>query len=141
MKDGLQSKCKDCYRGWYKDRYANNAEFRQKRSEHFAKFYEEKYPTLREQKNATKFFKLYGITRDQFAEMSAAQDDLCAICKRPPQGKTRLSVDHEHKTRKIRGLLCDPCNTGLGMFQDNPDLLAAAITYLAASASAQPSGL
>lgn len=134
-KDGYQYRCKNCYRDWYNTRYATEKSFREKRSQHFSKYYAEKYPTLQEQKNASKFLAMYGITREQFAEMSTLQGDLCKICQKPPSGKTRLSVDHDHKTRKIRGLLCDNCNKGLGVFQDNPDLLAAAIEYLKSSPS------
>ena len=42
----------------------------------------------------------------------------------------RLTVDHNHETNTIRGLLCSNCNTGLGMFSDNPELLIAAAEYL-----------
>lgn len=132
-KTGLQSRCRNCYRDWYNKRYRENPEFREKRNNHFARYYE-KYPTFRDQKNAVRFFRKYGITIEQFAEMSTAQGDLCVICRQPPKGKTRLSVDHCHKTGKIRGLLCDTCNVGLGMFQDDPDLLTAAITYLISAA-------
>ena len=136
-KDGLQPRCRNCYRDWYNERYQANPEFREKRGEHFAKFYEETYPSRREKQNNAKLFKMYGITREQFTEMSAAQGDVCRICKRPPQGKTRLSVDHVHETGQVRGLLCDPCNTGLGMFGDDPERLSAAIRYLADSKPGQ----
>ena len=53
----------------------------------------------------------------------------CCICNTQAM-RQRLSIDHCHKTGKIRGLLCDMCNKGLGMFQDNPAMLEAAITYL-----------
>jgi dihydroorotase-like cyclic amidohydrolase len=46
-------------------------------------------------------------------------------------GKIRaLAVDHDHKTGKVRALLCRNCNTGLGNFQDSPELLKTAIQYL-----------
>jgi hypothetical protein len=134
-KDGYQYRCKNCYRDWYNEHYAESEDFRNKRSAHFAKYYAEKYPTLQAQKEATKFFAMYGITREEFAEMSTAQRDLCKICNRPPTGKTRLSVDHDHTTGIIRGLLCDPCNKGLGHFRDDINLLAAAIEYLQSSSS------
>jgi len=79
---------------------------------------------------------MYGITREDFDKIATEQGGVCAICKQPPYvdhpdpRKKRLSVDHNHVTRQIRGLLCDKCNIGLGVFQDSPELLAAAIIYL-----------
>lgn len=60
---------------------------------------------------------------------------MCAICKEPQsvllKGELkRLAVDHCHKTKKIRGLLCDNCNKGLGLFKDKPELLNSASEYL-----------
>ena len=58
-------------------------------------------------------------------------DGYCEICGGPPTGRTkRLSIDHDHATGAFRGLLCGHCNTGLGMFKDNPNLLEKAIQYL-----------
>jgi hypothetical protein len=79
----------------------------------------------------------FNITLDQYEEISALQGHVCAICKKPEtlinprSGKTRrLSVDHDHATGKIRGLLCDKCNRGLGQFDDNPDFLLNAHNYI-----------
>lgn len=58
----------------------------------------------------------YGITEEIYRQMIKDQRGLCKICKRPP-GKVRLSVDHDHKTEKVRGLLCGPCNVSLGYFE------------------------
>jgi hypothetical protein len=139
--DGLQTRCRNCYRDWYNRKYEEDSEFRNKRKQHFREFYVENYTNRREKHNNDRMFRKYGITREEFDVMSEAQGGLCTICQRPPIGKTRLSVDHCHKTLRVRGLLCDQCNTGLGMFQDNPEVLAAAITYLALSASALPTDL
>jgi hypothetical protein len=67
--------------------------------------------------------------------MLAAQNGGCAICSRPEtaviNGKVmELAVDHDHKTGKVRALLCSTCNTSLGGFQDSPALLQKAIEYL-----------
>ncbi len=60
----------------------------------------------------------------------AAQDGRCAICH---EVAPRLAIDHDHSTGAVRGILCDPCNMGLGHFRDNPELLAEAIRYLGAT--------
>ena len=53
--------------------------------------------------------RLYGITSAQYDQMLEAQGGRCAVCRRLP-GKTRLNVDHDHKTGLVRGLLCWTCN-------------------------------
>jgi len=76
------------------------------------------------------------LTREMYDLMFEEQKGLCKICNQPEtrisrQGEaTRLAVDHCHRTLKIRALLCHDCNTGLGKFSDNADLLRNAITYL-----------
>ena len=70
----------------------------------------------------------YGISADRYEDILAFQHGSCAICQRPPK-KRRLSVDHDHKTKRVRGLLCYRCNYGLGFFK-SPDLLRRAADYL-----------
>ena len=79
----------------------------------------------------------FGITEAQFEELSRKQGGVCAICgknmghaKGRGGGPTRLVIDHEHSTGRIRGLLCSRCNTAIGLFEDRSDLLEAAIGYL-----------
>ena len=83
----------------------------------------------------------YGLTEAQFQKMSQSQCHLCWICDAKPK---RLHVDHCHATGKIRGLLCGKCNSALGLFGDNPNLLRRAICYLKHSLDSGlfiPSGL
>ncbi len=79
--------------------------------------------------------KKYGITLEVFKEMLRTQGDGCVICSKPqtegPRG--RLCVDHDHKTNKIRGLLCHSCNRGVGLLQDNSEILLRAVDYLKGS--------
>jgi len=77
----------------------------------------------------------FGLTIEQYEEMFKKQGGCCAIC-----GDTnikygrRLAVDHHHKTKKVRGLLCNQCNRALGYFHDDIDRLASAIKYLSREA-------
>lgn len=70
----------------------------------------------------------YGLTATEFDQMREAQGGSCAICFQA-FAKTP-HVDHDHTTGTVRGLLCGPCNRGLGIYQDSPDRLRAAISYL-----------
>lgn len=65
--------------------------------------------------------------------MLVAQNGGCVICGSPSpkrKGSVHLVVDHCHKTGAVRGLLCYRCNVGLGNFEDDPTLVAAALEYL-----------
>lgn len=72
----------------------------------------------------------YGISLKDYDAMCAAQSNRCAICGNLP--KKRLSIDHCHASNHLRGLLCGNCNTGLGMFKDDPVVMEKAIAYLRA---------
>jgi hypothetical protein len=80
----------------------------------------------------------YGITVTEYEELLKKQNGVCAICS---SSETRtyknketvvesLCVDHDHKTNKIRGLLCQKCNSAIGLFMENSELLEKAIIYL-----------
>ncbi len=90
--------------------------------------------TTRKQRTDHLFIK-YGITRDTYNAILKSQEGVCKICKMPETIKSNgklnpLSVDHDHKTHKVRGLLCRKCNSGLGHFNDDPELLIKAANYL-----------
>jgi Recombination endonuclease VII len=78
------------------------------------------------------FKERYGLTPEQVEEMAAAG---CGVCGTTNwNGRhARPHVDHDHQTGKVRGILCSECNTGLGKFKDDPDLLRAAIRYVEGS--------
>lgn len=79
-----------------------------------------------------KYKKKYGITLDEYNEILEAQGGKCYICKTTEPGGAGYSftVDHNHETKEVRGLLCCNCNRGLGYFRDNPATLLAAAQYL-----------
>lgn len=70
----------------------------------------------------------YGITVEQYEIMFVRQQGCCAICQQP--STTRLVVDHDHEGGAVRGLLCQRCNKGLGLFDDDAARLRAASYYL-----------
>ncbi|MEF2052973.1 endonuclease VII domain-containing protein [Pseudomonas aeruginosa] len=74
--------------------------------------------------------KRYGMTVEQYEQMSAAQDHKCAICHNPETQHRRLAVDHCHATGRVRALLCQSCNTALGKLRDDPSLMRRAAEYI-----------
>lgn len=72
--------------------------------------------------------KVYGLTSEKWDEYLNNQKGMCAICK--SKFTKRPHIDHDHKTNKVRGLLCNTCNWGIGNFKDSVDILLNAISYL-----------
>lgn len=111
-KDGLADKCRQCKVEYERDR-------------HFAS----QGVPRRRRMLAVKF----GMTLEEYEALFEKQDGLCAICGTSEPGgrfKSHLSVDHDHRTGRVRGLLCGPCNTALGLVKDDPARLRAAANYL-----------
>lgn len=99
---------------------------------------------IKKKRASQHLIKTFGITMEERDRIYAKQDGKCAICRTPwYEGEydqsiaspfRKLSVDHNHITGKIRGLLCVNCNTALGSFKDSIDLLESSIRYLKESA-------
>ena len=73
--------------------------------------------------------KKYGISDEDYRNLLFTQGGRCAVCGLPPS-KKRLSVDHDHATGRVRGLLHGSCNIGIGSFSDDPGRLILAARYL-----------
>ena len=76
-----------------------------------------------------KRIRLYGITVTEYERLFNEQNGVCAICQKD-NGLIALCIDHDHNTNEVRGLLCNLCNRGIGLFNDNPDLLNKAKLYV-----------
>jgi len=74
--------------------------------------------------------KLYGITLEARNIMIAGQGSVCAVCRNSDWGSKGPTVDHNHITGAIRGILCMNCNRAIGLLRDNPKTLRAAADYL-----------
>jgi hypothetical protein len=75
----------------------------------------------------------YGLTPEGFDAILALQGDRCAICRSKSPKSARNGtwcVDHDHVTGQVRGLLCNLCNRAVGMFQDDPKIIRAAVRYV-----------
>ena len=80
-------------------------------------------PNHREIKRADFLRRKYGISLADYDAMVASQKGGCAVCGGPPPSKRYFSVDHDHATGAVRGLLCQKCNTLVGYFEKTPDLI------------------
>ena len=79
--------------------------------------------------------KRFGLSVQDYEHLFTGQNGCCAICGNPETlisagGLQRLAVDHDHRTNKVRGLLCYRCNSALGLFQDSESILEQALLYL-----------
>jgi hypothetical protein len=72
-------------------------------------------------------YHIYAITEETYQAMVDNQGGRCAICDTAPLS---LCIDHDHITKKIRGLLCSKCNSGIGFLNDDLKLLKRAVGYL-----------
>lgn len=113
-------KCAECRRKYNNYRYRNNVNgTRDKVIAQNARDAEKKRIRLIERK--------YGLTQADFDRLRDSQRGKCAICEWFTE---KLVVDHCHATGRIRGLLCGKCNSGIGLLQDDPRILRAALNYL-----------
>lgn len=95
-----------------------------------------------EKQRRSSLVRKYGITVEDYERILAEQGGVCAVCGDPERTTHRgsaspwsLSVDHDHVTGRVRGLLCTPCNRGIGFLRDDPSIMRRALEYLDAGAS------
>lgn len=129
---GLVTKCKPCYNSYCVEKARERRRRDPERAREMNRQNKAKVDPL--VKKGYQLKSTRGITRQEYEALLSLQNGRCAICGgEQNSGKTYLSVDHNHDTGRIRGLLCVTCNSGLGMFRDDPVLLASAIQYLSIS--------
>ena len=126
-KNGLKSYCKACQSIYDIKRYRNNPEKEKQRVQTYRDSLTKEQRFIYNRK--TKLKKDYNLTLEQYDLMLKEQNGVCYICNNPPTKKL-LAVDHCHNTNKIRKLLCTNCNTALGLFKDNIEVLQKAVKYL-----------
>ena len=114
-------------------RWQENPEFYRAKAREWSRA----HPESRRLTRRKQMLKRRGLTLDDYDRMLAEQGGLCKICGQPEtlvkNGVLQLlSVEHCHKTNRVRGLTCNTCNRGMGLFKDNPKLLRLAAAYLEA---------
>jgi hypothetical protein len=75
--------------------------------------------------------RLFGVSYQELLVMKEDQDYKCGICGIHEENTTKkLAVDHDHKTNRVRGYLCNNCNRGIGLLKDDVEVMKRAIVYL-----------
>lgn len=77
-----------------------------------------------------KLHERFGLTREIYEDINTRQHHRCAVCNTSWSETITPVVDHDHTTKRVRGLLCHKCNRGLGLFKDRIDLLQSIVRYL-----------
>src|SRR3990167_3179473 len=105
-------------------------EWRRIKQRQQSKEWQEKNPS----KRLAQRLRPFGISVQEYQTILTEQNNKCAICERrrniDHKRFKRLHLDHNHKTGKVRGLLCSSCNLGLGKFRDDPTIIEKAAMYL-----------
>ena len=96
------------------------------------KYYTENKEKIDTDKRKSALKNNFGITIEQFNEMSKNQDNRCGICNNLFTARKPFNpnVDHNHATNKIRGLLCGQCNRSIGLLRDDPVIIKNAIKWI-----------
>lgn len=122
------STCKECGKAKSRQAYADN---RDKRLAYSRRYIETPEGQAVQKRSALKF--RYGITLEAYAALLAVQEGRCAICRADQPGgrwNKNFFVDHDHRTKMVRGLLCHNCNAGVGHFFEDPVRMQRAIEYV-----------
>lgn len=140
-RDGRVSRCKQCQCDRARQWALDNLEHKRQRSRDYRtanksvidaykkKWYQANKKRIDDVKRDYKLRKNFNITLETKHLMHKTQYGRCAVCN-TSLSPNSAHVDHCHSTRWLRGLLCGNCNRGLGLFNDNTDLLIKAIKYL-----------
>lgn len=111
------------------------------RSEYRKKWYDERggkekqnkywFGGAKEKSRWERIQREYNLSRDEYDALLTSQNNKCAICQTEKPEDRHFDVDHDHTTGRVRGLLCNRCNRGLGYFNDDFTLIRTALNYLA----------
>jgi len=132
-KDTVKKVCPECQRdfivSFINKKYCSNVCMNKFNKRNYYQNNKDKWEENWKRRTINRRLKQFGITEEEYTEMVVSQDGKCDICGQHPSKKS-LCVDHDHKTGKVRGLLCDKCNTGIGNLEDNITYLKNSIKYL-----------
>jgi Recombination endonuclease VII len=121
--DGHATLCKSC-------RDVAMRKWREEHREEYNKYMREFRAGNKDWAKDTDLKRTYGIGLEDYKRMLEEQGHVCKLCKKPPQGKRPLVVDHNHETGEIRGLLCYGCNRKIVILDKSIEEREAAIAYV-----------
>jgi len=139
-KGGLAWCCKVCVKAFAASWYLRNKEYSNARNK---AWYEKNFEKISqrarieltyEQRRNARLKNKFGITASEYDRILGQQNFLCAVCSQHRDEFSKaFAVDHCHTTGRIRGLLCEKCNQGIGCFNDSPERIRLAVQYLEVS--------
>jgi hypothetical protein len=127
--DELRAKARQYWAIHKKERLANNKVWQTNNREKYLA-QKRRYSANHKKKNKDRHLRaLYNITLDQAMIMLRDQDYCCAICGKHLE-PDEAYIDHDHVNHRVRGILCNSCNLGLGKFHESITILRQAANYL-----------
>ena len=140
MRDGHRNDCKSCNLAAKAERYRADPEkaiarvrkWQQENAERLHAYQRERRqrPDVKAKERAGHLRRKYGISPEEYEALLHAQGGRCAICRREPNPKISLHVDHDHELGTVRGLLCVRCNNGIALFDESHEVLRDIAAYL-----------
>lgn len=134
-KDLRSSNCKTCRMAYQAKYYRRDAEkWKARRRDNWKnKSPEQRKEEAKRAEPRHKIWRLkhkYDLSPEEYSRLLETQGGVCDICKKIPTGKRGFSIDHDHRTNKVRGLLCSPCNTALGLLKESVVTAQSLIEYI-----------
>jgi len=137
-RDGLQYKCKSCVSTYGASYFQQNRERKAEYQRAWVEANRDRHNARTRQWYAEHPGRQvivhrkwrYGLSEEEYNRLWEAQGGTCAICGEPDPARHTLSVDHDHATGAIRGLLCTKHNSALGLLNDDLELVERAAAYL-----------
>lgn len=125
--DGLNAECKVCMKARHAVYYQKNKDKVTRRD---LAYYQSHKRECKRSARKSSLRRRFGITEGDYIRIFTRQLGRCAICGQPEPKGQWLSVDHNHVTGQVRGLLCDACNTAMGLLKEDSQRLISMLRYL-----------
>jgi hypothetical protein len=134
--DGFYSQCKECSKKANREQYEKNPQkwkdyakvWKKENKDKVSMSYQRHAEHNKKKSRENRIKKTYGITQEDYQRMYDEQNGLCAICGEP--SIKNFHIDHDHKNKNVRGLLCPACNKALGFVKEDISILEKMMRYI-----------